>query len=66
MLKEEPHSSKYSSNQYQTKPGKAKLEPDMANLIPNGDIEMQKSQFYDENKYWLMDEVDKYMSLNQR
>jgi hypothetical protein len=38
----------------------------MANLIPNGDIEMQKSQFYDENKYWLMDEVDKYMSLNQR
>ena len=38
----------------------------MANLIPNGDIEMQSSKFYDENKYWLMDEVDKYMTLNQR
>ena len=26
---------------------------------------MQKPQFYEDNRYWIVDEVDKYQSKNQ-
>ena len=26
---------------------------------------MQQPKFYDDNKYWLMEEVDRYMNTNQ-
>ena len=65
MLQEEPIASKYSANAYQTKPGLAKLDPAKDGiLIPNGDAEMQKPQFYEDNKYWLVEEVDKYLDKN--
>ena len=65
MLQEEPFASKYSANAYQTKPGLAKLDPAKDSiLMPNGDAEMQKKEFYEDNKYWLLEEVDKYMDKN--
>ena len=33
--------------------------------MPNGDAEMQKPQFYEDNKYWLVEEVDKYLDKNK-
>ncbi len=66
MLQDEPISSKYQSSAYLTKQGKAKIDPDFGNLMLNGDAEMQNPQFYDDNKYWLMDEVEKYMDENKR
>ena len=66
MLQEEPIASKYSANAYQTKPGLAKLDPAKDGiLMPNGDVEMQKPQFYEDNKYWLVEEVDKYLDKNK-
>lgn len=45
----------------------AKLDPtiDQEILLPCADTEMQQPKFYEENKYWLMAEVEKYMKGNQ-
>ena len=66
MLQEEPIASKYTTSAYLTKPGLAKLDPAKDSiLMPNGDAEMQKPKFYEDNKYWLVDEVDKYLTKNK-
>ena len=65
MLQDEPIASMYSANAYQTKPGLAKLDAAKDGiLMPSGDAEMQKPQFYEDNKYWLVEEVDKYLDKN--
>lgn len=66
MLKEEPQSAKYGAKDYLTRPGLAKLDPtlDSETLLPCIDSEMQQPKFYDDNQYWLMDEVEKYMKVN--
>jgi hypothetical protein len=64
MLSEEPLSALYSAAQYQTRPGQARLDPERETLVPFGDLESQKPKFYEDNKYWLLDEVEKYMSVN--
>ena len=68
MLKEEPLSAKYGAQDYLTQPGQARLEPaqgDAERLLACADKEMQQPQFYEDNKYWLMDEVERYMRSNQ-
>ena len=67
MLKEEPISAKYGAKDYLTQPGAARLDlaHDSERLLACADSEMQQPQFYDDNKYWLMDEVEKYMKSNQ-
>ena len=37
---------------------------DAEKLLACADAEMQKPQFYEDNKYWLMTEVEKYMKSN--
>ena len=67
MMKEEPLSAKYSSKDYLTQPGQARLDPaqgDAERLLACADTEMQQPEFYEDNKYWLMDEVEKYMKSN--
>ena len=67
MLKEEPLSAKYGSKDYLTQPGNARLDTaqDSERLLTCIDNEMQQPAFYDDNKYWLIDEVEKYMKANQ-
>lgn len=66
MLKEEPISAKFGVKDYLTQPGAARLDPtqDSERLLTCADSEMQQPKFYEENKYWLMDEVEKYMKSN--
>ena len=65
MLQQEPQSSKYGTGAYRTKPGLAKLDPTKDSiLMPSGDSEMQKPKFYEDNRYWIIDEVDKYQAKN--
>ena len=67
MLREEPISAKYGAKDYLTQPGQARLDPahDSDRLLACADSEMQQPKFYEDNKYWLMDEVDRYMKANQ-
>ena len=67
MLKEEPLSAKYGSKDYLTQPGNARLDTaqDSERLLTCIDNEMQMPAFYEDNKYWLIDEVEKYMKANQ-
>lgn len=60
-------SAKYGARDYMTQPGAARLDPtaDADRLLACADTEMQQPKFYDDNKYWLMDEVDRYMQTNQ-
>ena len=65
-LKDEPLSAKYGSKDYHTQPGASRLDAsqDAERLLICADSEMQKPAFYEDNKYWLMDEVEKYMNTN--
>ena len=76
MLKEEPLAAKYAAKDYLTQPGQAKLDPQQDSevlfckyflkiLLPAANGEMNNQRYYDENKYWLMDEVERYMKSNQ-
>ena len=57
MLKEDPsQGGKLSYGAYTTKPGQNHIDKDSVqpNLLPFGDVDTNKSKFFEENEFWIL------------